>query len=151
MSRDTWIHNWFRTARHFSTFSKDPSTKIGAVAVSDSNQLLSIGWNGFPRGFKDDARLEDRAKKYPIIVHAEMNCIYNAARNGTSLVGSTMYVFGLPTCSACALGVVQSGIKDVWMYYPHEIKEKWAESFELSKDIYREGGVTCHYWIGEKI
>jgi dCMP deaminase len=142
-----WDANWMRTARHFASFSKDPSTKVGAIAVDSSNQLLSIGWNGFPRGVADDARLNDREQKYPLVVHAEMNCVYNAARNGSSLVGSTLYVHGLPVCEACALGVIQSGVRQVIMWYPYSIKEKWAESFAKTKKVFDEVGVEHYYWI----
>jgi len=98
-------------AKQISSWSLDPSTKVGAVVVGKNGQIVSQGYNGFPRGVKDSPeRLNTREEKYKYVVHAEMNCIYNACRNGASLNDTTLYVYGLPVCSECAKGVVQVGI-----------------------------------------
>lgn len=131
-------------AHHVSSWSKDPSSKIGAVAVI-GNGLPIIGYNGFPRGMKDtEERLNDRAQKYPRTVHAEMNCIYNAAELGVSLKDSSMFVYGLPVCGNCSLGVIQAGIKKVYIQpgSPETIN-KWIESFQQTADNFEECGV---YW-----
>ena len=111
-----WDMRYMALAKEVSTWSKDPSTQVGTVAVGSKGQVLSQGYNGFPRGVDDDmSRLEIRETKYKYIVHAEMNCIFNATYNGVSLDGSTMYVYGLPMCSECAKGIIQVGIKKVIM------------------------------------
>ena len=132
-------------AKHVASWSKDPSTRIGAVAVNDKGQVLSTGYNGFPRGIKDtEMRLNDRPTKYKYIVHAEMNAIFNATYNGVSLDGSTMYVAGLPCCSNCALGIIQVGVKHVVMQ-GNRNSERWKESTDFSVDLFNESGVTWEF------
>ena len=111
-----WRNRYLLLAKHFSTWSKDPSTQVGAVAVSDNGLILSEGWNGFPRGIRDTQdRLVDRQTKHDYVVHSEKNLIYNATYNGVSLLNSNLYVYGLPVCSECAKGVIQVGIKSVYV------------------------------------
>ncbi len=75
-----WDKRYISLAREISKWSKDPSSKIGAVAVGSQGQVLAQGYNGFPRGIKDSkARYIDRPTKYKYIVHAEMNEIYTAS------------------------------------------------------------------------
>ena len=137
-----WIDKYFDLAHQVSTWSKDPSTRVGAVAVGAKGQILSQGYNGFPRGIEDtEARLSDRGQKYKYVVHAEQNCIYNATLNGVSLADSDMYIWGLPLCSECAKGVIQVGVKRVFMCYPTEIPDKWKESFELTAAMLKEANV----------
>ena len=73
-----WQERYLDLAEEISKWSKDPSTQCGAVAVGDKGQILSQGYNGFPRGIHDNiGLLEDKKSKYDRIVHAEMNVIYN--------------------------------------------------------------------------
>ena len=140
-----WDLRYLQLAKEISTWSKDPSKQIGAVAVGSKGQVLSQGYNGFPRGVVDTPeRYNDRPTKYKYVVHAEMNVIYNATYNGVSLDGSTLYVYGLPVCSECAKGIIQVGIKRIVSSYenppPH-----WAESFELTKKIFSECGLQTEH------
>ena len=121
-----WTRRYLDIAKEVGTWSKDPSKQIGAVAVGDKGQILSQGYNGFPRGVKDtDDRYNVREEKYKYVVHGEMNCIYNACNSGVSLNGATLYVTGLPVCSECAKGIIQVGIKKVVMEYPKDIPLVW--------------------------
>ena len=131
-----------KLAEEVSTWSKDPSSKIGAIAIGNKGQVLAQGYNGFPRGIGDDGdRLEDRDKKYSFMVHAEMNCIYNATYNGIGLDGATMYIWGLPLCNECAKGIIQVGIARV--VSPKnggiELPDKWKVScfntLEMLKEV----------------
>ena len=71
-----WDLRFIGLAQHISTWSKDPSTKVGCVVVGEDREIRSTGFNGFPRGINDDEeRLTDREKKYPLICHAEENAI----------------------------------------------------------------------------
>ena len=111
-----WDIRYLELAELVATWSKDPSSKIGAVAVGSKGEVLAQCYNGFPRGIHDLAsRYTNREVKYKYVVHAEMNVIYNATYNGVSLDGSTIYVSGLPVCSDCAKGIIQVGIKRVVM------------------------------------
>ena len=139
-----WTRRYLDVAKSVATWSKDPSTKIGAIAVGDKGQILSQGYNGFPRGVKDtNNRYETREEKYKYVVHGEMNCIYNACHSGASLSGATLYVTGLPVCSECAKGIIQVGIKKVIMEYPKTIPTFWRDSMELTKQMFQEAGVMC--------
>jgi len=140
-----WDKRYLRLAKEVATWSKDPSSKVGAVAIGSKGQVLSQGYNGFPRGIADTKyRLANKEVKYKYVVHSEMNVIYNANYNGVSLDGSTLYVTGLPTCSDCAKGVIQVGVKRVVMEVT-EIPSKWKESWELTKQLFEESGVAYNF------
>jgi dCMP deaminase len=142
---DKWNHRYLDLAAQVASWSKDPSSKIGAVAVGGKGQILSQGYNGFPRGVNDsDERYNDRPTKYKLVVHAEMNVIYNATYNGVSLDGSTIFVVGLPCCSDCAKGIVQVGIKKIVMP-SQDIPDSWKDSWALSKSIFEEAGVDYEF------
>jgi dCMP deaminase len=143
MQVDKWHLRFLSIAKEVATWSKDPSTQVGAVAVKDK-VILSTGYNGFPRGFEDDDRYNDRPTKYALTVHGEMNCIYNAAFTGSKLDNADMYVHGLPTCSECAKGIIQIGIKRVFACYPEKISETWKESEQKSIDMYNEVGIEYY-------
>jgi len=149
LSNNKWTRRYIDLAKSVSEWSKDPSRKIGAVAIGDKGQILAQGFNGFPRGITDSVeRYNNRELKYKFVVHAEMNVIYNASYNGVSLDGADLYVYGLPICSDCAKGIVQVGIKRVIMPMPTEIPEQWVASWELSKTMFEEAGVKyvfCDY------
>lgn len=137
-----WDMRFLDLAEHISTWSKDPSTKIGAVVVDPkTKRVLSMGYNGFPRGINDSInRLDDRELKYSLVVHAEMNAIYNATLNGVSLDNSTIYVHGLPVCSDCAKGIIQVGINRV-VYKSIRDDATWNESFDKSRQMFQEVGI----------
>lgn len=133
---------YFDLAEEFASWSKDPSTKVGAVAIGSHGQILSQGYNGFPRKIRDiPERLDDRETKYKFTVHGEMNCIYNATLSGVSLNQADLFIHGLPACSECAKGIVQVGIKSVYMRYPKNISDKWKQSFEDTSSMFGEAGV----------
>lgn len=140
-----WDLRFLNRAKEISSWSKDPSAKIGAVAVKD-RRTISEGYNGFPRGIEDrEDRLSIRELKYKYVVHAEMNVIYNASMIGVSLSGCDLYVYGLPVCSKCALGVIQVGIKRVIIHTEKQIPEIWDQEWNLTKELFYEAGVQ-YYW-----
>jgi dCMP deaminase len=144
MKYDKWAERYLNLARSVSTWSKDPSTKIGAVAVGSHGQIISQGYNGFPRGIHDTSeRLEVKEEKYKYVVHGEMNCIYNSCLNGLSLKDTTLYVSGLPVCSECAKGIIQVGISTVITQYDKEkVNPNWAQSNLLTKQMFNEANVN---------
>ena len=135
-----WDKRWLEIAGVVSTWSKDPSTQIGAIAVKDK-RLVSTGYNGFPRGIQDyDDRWNNREEKYKYVVHAEMNCIYNANYHNQSLKGSTMYIVGLPVCHECAKGIIQAGVVRVVAEFK-DAPLKWARSTEITEKMFKEAGI----------
>ncbi|MNK09948.1 tRNA-specific adenosine deaminase [compost metagenome] len=120
-------------------YSKDRSTKVGAVIVGQDGEILSIGYNGFCRGFDDakDANHE-RPLKYLLVAHAEANAIYNAARVGHKLKGSSIYVSSLPTCIECTKAIIQSGIDKVFVEAEALTGDRWKENWPLSQQMYKD-------------
>ena len=140
-----WTNYFLNIAEQVKLKSKDESTQIGAVVVGLDNEVLSTGYNSFPRGL-DDTKQErqERPEKYFWFEHAERNAIYNAARIGVSLKNSTIYLTsGLP-CTDCARGIVNSGVKVVWCKRVRTTKnkEKWEESQVKSMQLLNECGVS---------
>ena len=137
-----WDLRFIGLAQHISTWSKDPSTKVGCVVVGEDREIRSTGFNGFPRGINDDEeRLTDREKKYPLICHAEENAIMHAARIGVSLKDSTAYVTW-PPCSRCARSLIQAGIREIVYPETGKIPERWVEDFTISDSMLNEAGVA---------
>lgn len=140
----TWDRRFIRLAKEYSTWSKDPSTQVGAVAVDPkTKRVLSGGYNGFPRGIEDtEERLNNRDLKHSLVVHAEMNLIYNATRSGVSLEGAHLYVWGLPVCSECAKGIIQTGISTVFVAESCvDLKPFWTDSWNRTKEMCNEAGI----------
>jgi len=136
-----WADRYMKLAQVISTWSKDPSTKVGAIVVGHNGEILSQGYNGFPRKIKDtNNRLNNRSEKYKYIIHAEMNAIFNASLNGVSLQNSSIYIYGLPICHECAKGIIQVGIKKVIIH--KQIKDNWQESCQIAQEMLIEAGVT---------
>jgi len=136
-----WADRYMKLAQVISTWSKDPSTKVGAIVVGHNGEILSQGYNGFPRKIKDtNNRLNNRSEKYKYIIHAEMNAIFNASLNGVSLQNASIYIYGLPICHECAKGIIQVGIKKVIIH--KQIKDNWQESCQIAQEMLIEAGVT---------
>jgi len=136
-----WDKRYLALAKEVASWSKDPSTQVGAVTVGNKKEVLSQGFNGFPRGIIDlEDRYNNRETKYKYVVHAEMNAIYNATYSGVSLDGAVLYVYGLPICSECAKGIIQVGIKKVIIEKSKEL-DNWNESVALSQEMFDEAGV----------
>lgn len=136
-----WDKRFLGLAEHVATWSKDPSTRVGAVIVRPDFTVASIGYNGFPRGMSDKSSLyEDREVKLSRIVHAEMNAILHARE---PLKGYTLYTFPVLTCDRCAVHVIQSGIsRVVASVAPEGLSERWGEMFRKAKAYYIEGNVA---------
>jgi dCMP deaminase len=147
MSNTKWDTRFMRLAREISTWSHDPSSKIGSVIVNDDRRILATGYNGFPRDIADtEERLNDREQKYSLIIHSEMNSLLNALYNGVSVKNATLYVWGLPVCSECTKSVIQSGIRRVVIARPDLAPEKWRVQWEtMSHRMFQEAGVTITY------
>lgn len=147
-----WDDRFMRLAREISTWSKDPSSQIGAVIVDDERRILATGYNGFPRGIADtEERLNSKEEKYPRVVHAEMNALLSALYNGVSVKGATLYVWGLPVCADCTKSVIQAGIRRVVITYPEYAPEKWQKQWnELSRPMIEEVGNIGITFVNQK-
>ena len=127
-----WDMRFLELAQHVATWSKDPSTQVGAVIVRPDRTIASVGYNGFPRGVIDEPeRYAEREVKYKMVVHAEANAILSARE---PLHGYTCYVLPLAPCSSCAAMIIQSGIQRVVTTV-----ERWEGS---AQTMFQESGVT---------
>jgi dCMP deaminase len=137
---EKWDRRFLDLAKFVAGWSKDPSTKVGAVIVRPDRTVAAIGYNGFPRGVLDhEARYADRDQKYPMVVHAETNAIINSRE---SLEGCTLYVTALPPCAQCAGVIIQRGITRVVIDQKKELPENWKKQFEISSTMFQEAGVA---------
>jgi dCMP deaminase len=115
-----WTARFINLASHVATWSKDPSSQVGAVIVRPDRSIASVGFNGFARGVEDKAdRLADRPTRLLYTLHAEMNAILAAA-------------------------IVQAGIKEV--YCPADTVPRWEESFSAARTMFHEAGCVVR-WI----
>lgn len=130
--------------------SKDPGTQVGACIVSPDKKILSMGYNGMPRGCHDTLMPWAREgapqdTKYMFVCHAELNAILNY--DGTNLHGSTIYTTLFP-CNECAKALIQAGIKEV-VY----LSDKYADSdsTRASKRMMDMVGITYRpYTVSDK-
>ena len=131
-----WDYRFLDLAQHVAGWSKDPSTKVGAV-ITDNNKIVSIGFNGLPQGVQDlDERLQNRDLKYKMIVHGEVNAMNFAER---SIRGCTLYTWPFMPCPICAGQVIQRGISKIITL--HSDNPRWVESFKISQEMFSESGV----------
>jgi len=147
--RSKWDHRFLRLAEHIAQWSKDPSTKVGAV-LTQGNQVVGIGYNGFPRGVRDtDERYADRDTKYSLVVHAEVNAILMA---GDRARGSTLYVWPSfmipPICAECCKVAIQAGVAEIVGFQVEESKLtdrqlRWKQSNLVSRDMCYEANIRC--------
>ena len=150
---DKWNARFMQMAQLISSWSKDNSTKVGCVIVSPEKEILSMGYNGFPRGVDDEVPARhERPTKYEFVVHAEENAILNAGRNGTRLSGGILYVT-MPPCTRCAGSIIQAGIKEI-IYLEPEIQKQipgWRDTLNISFTMFDEAGVKYSGLSHEKL
>ena len=143
-----WDEYFINIAEQVKLKSKDNKTKIGVVIVGKDNEIVSTGYNSFPRGINDDVEeRQERPEKYFWFEHAERNAIYNAARIGVSTLGTTMYMTCGISCADCARAIINSGIsKIVLREGKGATNEKWQESAERSMIMFKEAGVIITFF-----
>lgn len=124
-----WDIRFLELAKLFSTFSKDPSTRVGAVIVRPNKTIVSSGYNGFPKQMEDSLELlNNREEKYSRIVHAETNALIQAKQD---ITGCTLYTYPFMCCDRCAVSMIQAGIsKFVFPKATEEQITRWGPTFE---------------------
>ncbi len=146
----SWDEYFMGVAMLASRRSKDPGTQVGACIVNDDNKIMSVGYNGFPKGCSDDEFPWEREAdietdtKYPYVCHAELNAILNSG--GNSLSGCRIYVALFP-CNECAKAIIQAGIKEV-IYISNKYKD--TELVKASKRMLECAGVKLTQFNSDK-
>ena len=144
---DKWDIRFVRIAKEVAEWSKDPSTQVGSIAVKN-RKIIATGYNGFPKGIEDkQAHLHDREMKLKLTVHAEKNMIYNAVEHGVKLEGSTVYIWGLPTCVECWKGLVQVGVSRVVMPDIEFTDDKWKEGCKFAKEYMEKADINITEYL----
>ena len=146
----SWDEYFMGMAVLSSLRSKDPSTKVGAVIVSDEKKVVSIGYNGMPRYCDEDQLTWNKGEgldsKYLYVCHAEMNAILNV-QNGGSLKGTTVYVTLFP-CNECAKALIQTGVKEV-VYL--DDKYNGQTIFQASRKLLELAGIKIRQFKCEEV
>ena len=146
MLMNNWDLKFIELSRHVAQWSKDTNSKNSAIIVDGDNIVISMGYNGFPRGC-DDSILSryERPDKYLFTEHAERNAIYHAARHGMTLKGCSMYVTLFP-CSDCARAIIQTGITKLISPIPDVDHERWGVHFKASMAMFEEANVEMLFF-----
>ena len=134
--QEKWDKRFLGLSEHVSRWSKDPSTKVGAIITKDI-KVVSLGYNGLPQQVRDMPEiLGNRPLKYKHIIHAETNAILTAK---IDLTGSTIYTFPFLPCTRCASMIAQAGIKRVVSVVCKD--EKWKDRLKESKHFMELCGI----------
>jgi dCMP deaminase len=151
MLTERWDRHFLGLATYHSRMSKDPSTRVGSVIVGPDREVISAGFNGFPRGIGDSHdRLLDRETKLQLIVHAELNAVLAAARFGMRIKGCALYlaatddsglVWGGPPCTRCVVEIIQSGIHEIVTYPEKAVPSRWHADLSVAKGLLHEAGI----------
>lgn len=141
----SWDETFMLMARLIAQRSKDPNTQTGAVIVDDNQIIIGMGYNGFPRGIKDETLPWGREggfldTKYAYVVHAEENAVFNT---NMDTKGCRMYATLFP-CNECAKTIIQKGIKEViYESDPYHEKDAWV----ASRKLFDEAGVVYKQYV----
>lgn len=135
-----------KAAKAYAELSHAKRLQVGAVLVKD-DRVISVGYNGMPSGMDNTCEYESsgladmeklpdgsstRIKTKPEVVHAEMNVIAFAAKNGMPTDGCTMIVTHSP-CFECSKLLMQAGVKTIYYETEYRITD--------SLDFLKSGGV----------
>ena len=141
MSSEKWDKRFMEMAKLVASWSKDPSTKAGAVIVRPDKTIVSVGYNGFPSKMPDDPKMyENREEKYSRIVHAEVNALIYSRE---PVVGYTLYTYPFLSCDRCFSQLAQAGISTfVSPICPPHLLERWGKSFDMVRLRAKEMGIN---------
>lgn len=150
MKLDKWDQRFIRVAREVSSWSKDPGTRVGAVLVKD-RRIIATGYNGFPENVADtEKRYQDRETKLSLTVHAEVNALLNAAKNGAQTKGSTLYVT-FPPCVHCSTCIIQAGVTKIVCPDPLTAPARWLKNFLEGQAVMFEADLSRTYFSEEDL
>ncbi len=145
-----WDLRFIEAAKTIAKWSPDPSSQVGAIAISKQNLPLSWGWNAFTRKSRSNEIEVSREVKYKLVVHAEMNAIYNASRESICLLDCTLYIFGIPPCIECAKGIIQVGASRIVSVAYINVPEKWLDSYKESEQLFNEALIHHELYFDQK-
>lgn len=136
-----WAVRFYQMAELVGSWSKDPSTQVGAV-ITKGNRIVSVGFNGYPHGISDSAETDGREMKLLKTLHAEENAILFAKRD---LLDCEIWVTHFP-CPNCAAKIIQTGISQV--HCPEQSEDflsRWGDKIQVSADMFKQAGVKVDW------
>lgn len=137
-----WKNRLLKMAKEVSSWSKDTSTKVGAVITTMDGSPISWGFNGMAKGIDDTIPERSvRPTKYKWMCHAERNAMDLSQGNLNNCV---MFVTFSP-CSNCAQSIIQRGIKTVIVdenYTADKVPMHWREDMAIALEMLKESGVS---------
>jgi dCMP deaminase len=140
-----WDLRFLLMAQMVGSWSKDPSTKVGAVLVREDRTVISVGYNGFPRNMPDDeSQYSDRETKYSRIIHAEINALLNARE---PIHGATLYNCPFLPCDRCFVQLAQAGVWSVVaprINASHPAFQRWEPVFQHVRQYASEMGIQLY-------
>lgn len=140
-----WAERFIEMAEMVASWSKDPSTQVGAV-ITEHNRIVSLGFNGYPHGISDSAETDNRELKLLKTLHAEENAILYAKRD---LSGCEIWVTHFP-CPNCAAKIIQTGISVVnCPTQSEDFLSRWGDKVKLSETMLNQAGVKVE-WLAVK-
>ena len=146
MDLNKWDLRFLKIAEEIASWSKDPSTKVGACIYDASGRPVSQGFNGLPQKMKDDDRILDREWKYVKILHAEENAILFANRD---LDGCTIYTYPFMPCAHCASIIAQKRVARV-VSFKHNV-ERWIANMQEARNTFSECGIELVEYPHEEL
>lgn len=140
MAENKWDLRFLDLAKLVASWSKDPSTKTGAVIVGPNHSVISMGFNGFPADMPDPPELwSNRDEKYSRVVHCEINALIFAGRPIPP--DAILYTYPFISCDRCVVQMLQAGIKQFVAPIPSADKlERWGEAFSKTRKYILECG-----------
>ena len=136
-----WAERFIEMAKLVASWSKDPSTQVGAV-ITESNRIVSLGFNGYPHGISDSAQTDNREMKLLKTLHAEENAILYAKRD---LSGCEIWVSHFP-CPNCAAKIIQTGIIAVHCpEQPADFLTRWGDKIKISEEMFAQANVEVEW------
>lgn len=143
MASDQQDREFFCMAATLADSSAEKGKRVGAVIVGPDGGVRAKGFNGLPRGVKDipERHVRETGAKHLWSVHAEINAISEAARQGVPLDGCTIYTTHFP-CAGCSKAIIQSGIVRVVSPPPDYSDARWAGEWRVSEQMFGEAGVA---------
>ena len=128
--KHNFANHWYFHALLLSNQSPCPRGRVGAIIIDTSNNPISMGFNGPPRGASGSLCKRDRCERSDLKIlsgthieigchHAEANSLMNAVKKGISVDQCSLIITTAP-CLVCSKLIHHSGIKEV--FFPDSSK-----------------------------
>lgn len=129
-ARLSWDEYFMTITRQVAERSTCTRAKVGAVIVRDRS-ILATGYNGSPAGmphctevgcliYESRTPTGDLEQNCFRTIHAEINAIAQAAKNGASIRDASIYITHTP-CIHCLKVLVNTGIRAIFYEKPYKL------------------------------